>query len=72
MTTKLTPDLKHNPVQHQFYNATKSILSFLDFDECKFKTHKCHNDATCMNTNGSFNCHCNTGYTGNGTNCQGK
>ena len=27
-----------------------------DVDECKKKTHKCHEDALCENTVGSFNC----------------
>ena len=29
-------------------------------------------NAYCNNTVGSFNCTCNSGYTGNGTTCAGK
>ena len=33
-------------------------------------SHDCHRDATCMNMIGSFECHCNNGFTGDGRNCQ--
>ena len=32
----------------------------------------CDNNANCENTDGSFNCICSTGYTGNGTSCEGQ
>ena len=32
----------------------------------------CHLHANCTNTNGSFSCDCDPGYTGNGTSCEGK
>ena len=31
----------------------------------------CHDQAMCTNTPGSFSCACNTGWTGNGTSCEG-
>lgn len=31
----------------------------------------CHEQANCMNTPGSFQCMCNSGYTGDGTQCDG-
>ena len=43
----------------------------LDFNECTTNQHNCHEDATCNNTRGSWNCFCNQGYTGSGTLCQG-
>ena len=44
----------------------------LDEDECALETHnKCHFDATCNNTIGSYTCNCNEGFTGNGTICKG-
>ena len=43
-----------------------------DTDECKYDLDNCHADAVCTNTNGSFNCACLTGYSGNGISCQGK
>ena len=41
-------------------------------NECAEGTHNCHQNATCNNTEGSFTCSCNTGYTGNGSFCMGK
>ena len=46
---------------------------FLDIDECVTGVNNCHNDyATCFNTEGNFTCSCNSGYIGDGINCQGK
>ena len=46
---------------------------FLDIDECVSGENNCHNDyATCFNTIGNFTCSCNSGYRGDGVNCQGK
>ena len=46
---------------------------FLDIDECVNGENNCHNDyATCFNTKGNFTCSCNSGYRGDGVNCQGK
>ena len=44
----------------------------LDVDECAENSHKCHGNAYCNNTVGSYNCTCNSGYSGNGFNCTGK
>ncbi|CAH1782205.1 unnamed protein product, partial [Owenia fusiformis] len=42
-----------------------------DNDECaQGSTNNCDSNAMCMNTEGSFSCNCNPGYTGNGTLCQ--
>ena len=43
-----------------------------DIDECKESTDRCHDDATCRNKKGSYNCSCNPGYEGDGFNCTGK
>ncbi|XP_028416458.1 uncharacterized protein LOC114540535 [Dendronephthya gigantea] len=45
----------------------KSCLQ--DTDECALEKPKCHSNATCINTNGSYECHCRSGFTGNGTTC---
>ena len=34
-----------------------------DIDECE-KNGTCYNGASCINTNGSYQCLCNGGYTG--------
>ena len=42
-----------------------------DIDECTGNV--CAENADCMNTDGSFQCFCQNGYTGDGiTNCSGK
>ena len=44
-----------------------------DTDECSSYTHNCDlYAATCSNTEGSFTCACNAGYTGDGVTCVGK
>ena len=32
----------------------------------------CHPNASCVNTQGSYNCSCNPTYIGNGSICEGK
>ena len=52
------------------------ILSFLlfleDIDECDVRSDDCDVQANCSNTNGSFTCKCNLGYSGNGVTCSGN
>lgn len=38
-----------------------------DIDECQ--TSRCHRDAVCHNTHGSFICQCNVGFYGDGFSC---
>ena len=45
---------------------------YLDADECTLGTHTCHKHATCSNTDGSYTCQCEVGYTGDGFSCEGK
>ena len=48
----------------------------LDIDECSedfvVKMNDCHLNASCVNTQGSYNCSCNPTYIGNGSLCEGK
>ena len=56
-------------------NTTQSEFYFLpvsDINECQENTDTCHDNATCSNTEGSFDCQCKQGYTGDGINCAGK
>ena len=46
-------------------------LSLSDIDECTAKSHDCHLSAVCTNTDGSFNCTCKEGYSGDGKSCNG-
>ena len=43
-----------------------------DMDECSEQTHTCNINAYCMDTDGSFLCLCNDGFTGNGIYCTGQ
>ena len=51
-------------------NLNHFVLS--DVDECTLSLLNCHENATCNNTEGSFDCYCKEGFTGNGTYCKGK
>ena len=42
-----------------------------DIDECSIE-NECHQNATCNNTKGSYNCTCKDGFEGDGKNCTGK
>ncbi len=48
-----------------------SDINFSDINECTDGSDNCHHNATCNNYDGSFNCICNSGYTGSGANCEG-
>lgn len=41
-------------------------------NECEFHMDNCHENATCNDTIGSFNCTCNTGFEGDGVNCDSE
>nr|XP_058950979.1 uncharacterized protein LOC131778575 [Pocillopora verrucosa] len=41
-----------------------------DIDECTESLHNCSSYAFCNNTEGSYNCTCKPGYTGNGRECR--
>ena len=45
------------------------LILFSDINECERTTDNCSEDAQCADTDGSFICTCNTGYSGNGVNC---
>ncbi len=45
---------------------------FVDINECFIGNHICDENADCANIPGGYNCTCRTGYTGNGTTCEGK
>ena len=53
-------------------NGCNRLFILTDVDECALGTDNCHpNFAMCMNTPGSFDCTCNSGFTGNGVDCTG-
>ena len=49
-----------------------TLLSDLDIDECTTDMDNCAQKATCTNTDGSFSCTCDDGYTGYGVVCYGQ
>ena len=46
-------------------------LPLLDIDECAVM-NGCHESAVCKNTIGSYQCFCQSGYTGDGFSCKGN
>jgi len=48
---------------------TGSGTDCTDIDECQLNDGGCHENATCINTPGSFTCTCKPGFSGNGINC---
>ena len=47
------------------------LLLDTDIDECVNSTYLCDSEAACNNTEGSYLCICNDGFTGNGSYCEG-
>ena len=54
-----------------FDNFIEVLCLTTDINECDQNMHNCDVNAICMNTNGSFTCSCNDGYTGDGMTCTG-
>ncbi|XP_010892421.2 multiple epidermal growth factor-like domains protein 8 [Esox lucius] len=48
-------------------DAVWSYPTCPDVEECRLGLHTCHPFATCVNTPTSYECHCERGYTGDGT-----
>ena len=46
--------------------------NIIDIDECTLGTHSCDQNAECVNVVGSYECHCFSGYTGDGVHCASK
>ena len=44
----------------------------LDINECNNVTRACNSLANCVNTIGSYQCSCRTGFFGDGFQCDGK
>ena len=48
------------------------IVFCSDINECVCGLHQCSSDAFCNDTQGSYNCTCRHGFTGNGRECKGR
>ena len=47
-------------------------MNFSDINECaSADLNNCDENASCSNTDGSFSCTCNIGFTGDGVTCDG-
>ena len=55
--------IANNQLQLHFVSA--------DVDECSADSNPCDVNAQCINTDGSYSCVCEQGFTGNGTVCNG-
>ena len=51
---------------------TSGLFRLSDINEYTISVDNCDANAFCNNTDGSFDCICSPGYTGNGTSCTGK
>lgn len=49
-------------------------LTLFNLDICNTSMHDCHQNAKCSSamSNWEYNCTCNEGFSGNGTDCEGK
>ena len=56
---------------HQACANVPPCYSHSDIDECS-SANECHQNATCNNTKGSYNCTCKDGFEGDGKNCTGE
>ena len=53
------------------FSLTYLLIFSTDTDECKTTPQKCHVNAACNNTHGSYVCTCKPGYVGDGRDCAG-
>ena len=59
----------HTERRSMKYSISISFV-LLDIDECLSNSRACDVTANCTNTDGSHNCTCKEGYTGDGQSCQ--
>ena len=64
--------LTNGLLNYEFIGFFHMLNTILDIDECAKNNGGCDANANCTNTNGSFTCKCNNGYTGDGIKCEGK
>ena len=51
---------------------TVSVMFWVDINECSAGTDMCASNSTCTNTEGGYNCSCDTGYHGDGFMCNSE
>ena len=62
---------KYHPDRLSMKYSISISFVLLDINECLNGSHACNVTANCINTDGSHNCTCKEGYTGDGQSCQG-
>ena len=68
----VTTIFKTKVTKEERIGTTKYMINTSsDINECNEGSDDCHDNATCTDTDGSYNCTCNPGYSGNGTYCEG-
>eukprot|EP00117_Sycon_ciliatum_P029197 scpid7922/ scgid2430/ Latent-transforming growth factor beta-binding protein 4 len=58
----------HRACCHDGFALSELSHTCVDINECL--SSPCHDDATCNNTQGSFQCRCEPGFVGNGFDCE--
>lgn len=48
------------------------FVMFSDVNECRSVHHNCHENADCMDKEGTYQCHCTGRYYGDGKTCYGR
>ena len=70
-----SPDNYHKeaPICSRYRDEGSIVIYqlFPDINECDEGRDDCSDDAECTNTDGSYYCTCNTGFTGDGRECMG-
>ena len=57
------------PIINSIFRYNINYFIFLDINECAELTDMCDGNATCNDTEGSYECACNSGYSGDGFSC---
>ena len=60
------------PMRSAEYLNCMLLNHLTDIDECSGDSSACDKNARCINSEGSFSCTCEQGYSGNGTICKGE
>ena len=55
-----------------YYASLLLRFVFQDINECDDGTNACDGNATCSDAEGSYECFCNNGYSGDGYSCQSE
>ena len=63
---------KYLVITYHKFRFDPGIGPHTDIDECTLGLNNCDDNATCTDTEGSFFCTCNVGYTGDGVNCTSR